>query len=107
MRGSHRNARASVSAPQTPPVLRPRLQTSRPDPAGTRPCPARSNGRLPAARSPAHHLGTLHAELHHHRVSYYLGSPRQRSEEHTSELQSRENLVCRLLLEKKKKISYK
>src|SRR6266511_2039423 len=30
------------------------------------------------------------------------GHPR-RSEEHTSELQSRENLVCRLLLEKKKK----
>src|SRR5690606_42102896 len=27
---------------------------------------------------------------------------RLRSEEHTSELQSRENLVCRLLLEKKK-----
>src|SRR5688572_33005094 len=30
-------------------------------------------------------------------------SPR-RSEEHTSELQSQSNLVCRLLLEKKKKI---
>src|SRR5690606_41782067 len=30
-------------------------------------------------------------------------SYRGRSEEHTSELQSRENLVCRLLLEKKKK----
>src|SRR5690606_39662684 len=29
----------------------------------------------------------------------------KRSEEHTSELQSRENLVCRLLLEKKKKKS--
>src|SRR5215467_4976753 len=29
-----------------------------------------------------------------------------RSEEHTSELQSPCNLVCRLLLEKKKKISY-
>src|SRR5690606_40775377 len=29
----------------------------------------------------------------------------KRSEEHTSELQSRENLVCRLLLEKKKKLS--
>src|SRR5215475_15615307 len=28
--------------------------------------------------------------------------PAPRSEEHTSELQSRENLVCRLLLEKKK-----
>src|SRR5690606_39544298 len=32
------------------------------------------------------------------RTAYYY-----RSEEHTSELQSRENLVCRLLLEKKKK----
>src|SRR5690606_41672358 len=30
------------------------------------------------------------------------GDGRGRSEEHTSELQSRENLVCRLLLEKKK-----
>src|SRR2546427_9205417 len=30
---------------------------------------------------------------------------RGRSEEHTSELQSQSNLVCRLLLEKKKKIS--
>src|SRR5438874_8268466 len=29
----------------------------------------------------------------------------ERSEEHTSELQSRRDLVCRLLLEKKKKIS--
>src|SRR5436309_11760213 len=32
-----------------------------------------------------------------------LHSPDFRSEEHTSELQSRENLVCRLLLEKKKR----
>src|SRR5207253_7187990 len=31
------------------------------------------------------------------------GAARQRSEEHTSELQSRGHLVCRLLLEKKKK----
>src|SRR5690606_41630473 len=29
-----------------------------------------------------------------------------RSEEHTSELQSRENLVCRLLPEKKKKLAF-
>src|SRR2546430_7657306 len=29
--------------------------------------------------------------------------PAERSEEHTSELQSQSNLVCRLLLEKKKK----
>src|SRR3712207_7262524 len=32
---------------------------------------------------------------------------KRRSEEHTSELQSRQYLVCRLLLEKKKNISYK
>src|SRR2546430_16631488 len=32
------------------------------------------------------------------------GPPEQRSEEHTSELQSQSNLVCRLLLEKKKNI---
>src|SRR5437870_7698966 len=32
-------------------------------------------------------------------------SCQQRSEEHTSELQSRGHLVCRLLLEKKKKIT--
>src|SRR2546429_3127008 len=31
-----------------------------------------------------------------------LAHPRKRSEEHTSELQSRLHLVCRLLLEKKK-----
>src|SRR3712207_7130565 len=31
------------------------------------------------------------------------GDGRRRSEEHTSELQSRQYLVCRLLLEKKKK----
>src|SRR5690606_40290033 len=37
----------------------------------------------------------------HVRVTH--GTIRLRSEEHTSELQSRENLVCRLLLEKKKK----
>src|SRR5690606_39688553 len=32
-----------------------------------------------------------------------FGAVSERSEEHTSELQSRENLVCRLLLEKKKR----
>src|SRR5690606_39474625 len=38
-----------------------------------------------------------------HRVQPVQGRGELRSEEHTSELQSRENLVCRLLLEKKKK----
>src|SRR2546430_4948924 len=32
-----------------------------------------------------------------------IAGSRRRSEEHTSELQSQSNLVCRLLLEKKKK----
>src|SRR5690554_7782331 len=36
-----------------------------------------------------------------HKVTIYSDS--KRSEEHTSELQSRPHLVCRLLLEKKKK----
>src|SRR5688572_32050057 len=34
----------------------------------------------------------------------HRGDPVGRSEEHTSELQSQSNLVCRLLLEKKKKV---
>src|SRR2546422_2920579 len=37
------------------------------------------------------------------RRSTCSGTSRSRSEEHTSELQSRLHLVCRLLLEKKKK----
>src|SRR5690606_41846011 len=40
-------------------------------------------------------------QIHHLRV-LAVARQAQRSEEHTSELQSRENLVCRLLLEKKK-----
>src|SRR5690606_41849852 len=49
------------------------------------------------------------AKLLRLRLPLRLAAPQQvledgvvRSEEHTSELQSRENLVCRLLLEKKK-----
>src|SRR5258707_14438757 len=36
------------------------------------------------------------------RSRMFRRTPRSRSEEHTSELQSRQYLVCRLLLEKKK-----
>src|SRR5207302_6189110 len=46
--------------------------------------------------------GTRRIEVVHD-VFDRLVQERSRSEEHTSELQSRENLVCRLLLEKKKK----
>src|SRR3989442_4714254 len=41
-----------------------------------------------------------HTHTHRHTHAYYLFPTR--SEEHTSELQSRPHLVCRLLLEKKK-----
>src|SRR3712207_8843561 len=48
--------------------------------------------------------GAHGARLHRAIVSSAGARPadRQRSEEHTSELQSRQYLVCRLLLEKKK-----
>src|SRR2546427_8653720 len=36
----------------------------------------------------------------------HFGANPHRSEEHTSELQSQSNLVCRLLLEKKKRLPY-
>src|SRR2546421_1319419 len=41
------------------------------------------------------------------RLRPYDGQVDDRSEEHTSELQSRSDLVCRLLLEKKKKTKKK
>src|SRR3712207_512622 len=44
-------------------------------------------------------------ELARGEVDILVGTHRLRSEEHTSELQSRQYLVCRLLLEKKKKLN--
>src|SRR5256885_5171685 len=61
-------------------------------------------------RFPAHHgeslkqLFVLARQPVNARSENPLNGRRQRSEEHTSELQSPCNLVCRLLLEKKKKI---
>src|SRR6266478_1853770 len=49
-------------------------------------------------------LGRMMAELYGRQTGYCKGKGGTlRSEEHTSELQSQSNLVCRLLLEKKKK----
>src|SRR2546427_4513346 len=42
-------------------------------------------------------------QVHDELVFEVPEAERERSEEHTSELQSQSNLVCRLLLEKKKK----
>src|SRR3989442_8948338 len=60
------------------------------DPRDRRPAVAPGPG---VVRQP--HLGSVQRELER---------PADRSEEHTSELQSRPHLVCRLLLEKKKNI---
>src|SRR2546422_3056065 len=67
--------------------------------AGTHDCP-----RLQGLR--ARPRLTIHP-LSQYEISWIFFSTveTERSEEHTSELQSRLHLVCRLLLEKKKKIS--
>src|SRR2546430_8518428 len=48
--------------------------------------------------------GTDFATGEHGKAGSSVSGVAQRSEEHTSELQSQSNLVCRLLLEKKTKI---
>src|SRR5690625_6633698 len=50
------------------------------------------------------HAGAVGIVLARVRCAPNLEAARQRSEEHTSELQSRGHLVCRLLLEKKNKM---
>src|SRR5256885_11547172 len=52
---------------------------------------------------PARCAGDRQPRGHTHLVPTHQAAPSSRSEEHTSELQSPCNLVCRLLLEKKKK----
>src|SRR5437016_6526940 len=65
------------------------FRSGRPDPSSAaRPYPARRR-RCPSSRPPTRCVSGARK--------------RPRSEEHTSELQSLTNLVCRLLLEKKKK----
>src|SRR5207237_9884440 len=63
--------------------------------------------RLPVpAGGPAARRQEPERSVHHHRDGEEPrlgGTDCNRSEEHTSELQSHLNLVCRLLLEKKKK----
>src|SRR5688572_31780864 len=65
--------------------------------------------RTAAADADAARVGSIiHAHQGEPTGSYWgeigLAARVLRSEEHTSELQSQSNLVCRLLLEKKKKI---
>src|SRR2546430_16892308 len=64
-------------------------------PISDSPSRSRSTAASMAGRRPATRRGVNTEEIRERM--------RPRSEEHTSELQSQSNLVCRLLLEKKKK----
>src|SRR3712207_7969402 len=63
--------------------------------SGSRPACFRRGTRPDGARKPTMALRVL---------SVFGTRPEARSEEHTSELQSRQYLVCRLLLEKKERL---
>src|SRR5688572_7860248 len=75
---------------------------------------ASSQSKLPWSWNHLHHLKLRHSErihrcergkrsVHESELNFRIRrTSRRRSEEHTSELQSQSNLVCRLLLEKKK-----
>src|SRR2546430_10141056 len=64
-----------------------------------RPLPPNANGRIERLRSAVQ--VSITGRVARVSVEEWF---RNRSEEHTSELQSQSNLVCRLLLEKKKKL---
>src|SRR3712207_8456383 len=75
--------------------------------AARRPVRGRHHARDPApvVRAVLHEGPVRHGDGLVHRAVHTPAEPR--SEEHTSELQSRQYLVCRLLLEKKKNIHIK
>src|SRR3989442_5081336 len=71
-------------------------------PASSRPVDVRENRAEATDRCPHSSIGAGHEEQALGDVAAYRGEQAlRRSEEHTSELQSRPHLVCRLLLEKK------
>src|SRR3712207_8749180 len=63
---------------------------------------ALAEGVVPGGDRPVH-VAALDADVFFSQRHLLLHRGLDRSEEHTSELQSRQYLVCRLLLEKKKK----
>src|SRR5258706_3952640 len=67
----------------------------------SRSCRARSQIPIPSSLQFRRHCTSDHRFEYSYPEDRHLAS-RARSEEHTSELQSLTNLVCRLLLEKKK-----
>src|SRR5260221_6011784 len=91
---------AKITSPRRP--LRKAATAPKGRPAKTAPSSSASTA-ISSSRTP----GLLHLTLVHDLPVSRRRKPRrreraQRSEEHTSELQSHSDLVCRLLLEKKK-----
>src|SRR2546430_5274385 len=70
--------------------------------SASRPRASASSGGSGKWRRPTSVVTITHSVRPTMRASYASEACRTRSEEHTSELQSQSNLVCRLLLEKKK-----
>src|SRR5438034_5269652 len=90
-------------SPETASMVRARLATSMPSPANERaPSTVMNATALNEPRTPTwniHQPKPTSAATSRNRNT---SRDRMRSEEHTSELQSHSDLVCRLLLEKKK-----
>src|SRR5690242_21835221 len=74
------------------------------DPATTEIYTLSLHDALPIFRSTGCRTARARTRSSSPRISSRRTTVRAKSEEHTSELQSHVNLVCRLLLEKKKKI---
>src|SRR6266496_5994486 len=81
-----------------PPILHRASRPARGD--ARRRCPSRAHSHGPRCHQTSGNRSRRSPARHVCRVP-------PRSEEHTSELQSRRDLVCRLLLEKKKKKTYR
>src|SRR5690606_41065980 len=96
-----RSALFYVTAAATPPIYTLSLHDALPI------SPASAPGHRWIVHAGVIHLDRVHPGIDHapalkQIVLAVFRAVDARSEEHTSELQSRENLVCRLLLEKKK-----
>src|SRR5688572_32142902 len=92
-----RPARGDEQARAYRPWLRQRL-TTRPTIASSSPV-----WRQSSEKSGSDEAGRRSRSRSSNETRIGIETPSPRSEEHTSELQSQSNLVCRLLLEKKKK----
>src|SRR5699024_12293701 len=105
----HSPAFSPASTPPTPPPWTPSSTPARRAAqalacAGPSPTPSspRRSSPAPAATTPSPRPRTARVPPPSRPKKAGCTSPTARSEEHTSELQSRFDLVCRLLLEKKK-----